>query len=85
MDKVLDKIERWKLLTDILIKENKKAFIKEINGDIHFCDLILNGEDSVLILNFGPEQRAGIKEKIYWVQIENFDKFEDNNKKWINW
>ena len=81
MDKVLDKIERWKLLADILIRQNKKAFIKKINGDIHFCDIVLNDEDNIMIVNFGPEQRAGVEEKIYWVQVEEFDEFKENNEK----
>jgi len=75
MDNLKDKIERWKLLADVLIKQNKKAFIKEINGNLHFCELILNGEDSIIVKNFGPEQRRGIKEKIYWVQVEDFDEY----------
>ncbi len=79
MDKLKDKIERWKLLADILIRQNKKAFIKEINGNIHFCNLILNDEDHIIILNFGPEQRAGVKERIYWVQVEDFNEYKENN------
>lgn len=80
MDKVMDKIERWKLLADILIRQNKKAFIKEMNGNIHFCDIVLNDEDWIMIINFGPEQRAGVEEKIYWVQVEEFDEYKENNK-----
>ncbi len=81
MDKVKDKIERWKLLADVFLKQNKKAFIREINGDLHFCNLVLNGDDAILIVNFGPEQRAMVREKIYWVQVEDFDEYKDNNKK----
>lgn len=78
MDKVKDKIERWKLLANLFVEQNKKAFIREINGDLHFCDLILVGEDSILILNFGPDQRKGKKERIYWFQIEDFDEYREN-------
>jgi hypothetical protein len=75
MDKVMDKIERWKLLADLFIKNNSRVFIKEINGDLHFCDIILVGEDTVEIENFAPEQRQGKRERIYWVEIETFEEY----------
>ena len=79
METVKDKIERWKLLTELFIKNNTKAFIREINGDLHFCVIVLNGNDSILIENFGPEQRAGIKEKIYWYSISEFDEYKEKS------
>lgn len=71
----MDKIERWKLLADLFIKNNSRVFIKEINGDLHFCDIILVGEDTVEIENFAPEQRQGKRERIYWVEIETFEEY----------
>ena len=81
METVKDKIERWKLLADLFIQKNKRAFIKEINGDLHFCIVLLNGEDSILIENFGPEQRAGTKEKIYWFSISEFEEYKEKEVK----
>ena len=80
MDKVKDKIERWKLLADVFVKNNSKVFIKTISNDLHFCIIILNGEDSVLVENFAPEQRAGQRSKIYWFEIENFDEYREKGK-----
>lgn len=73
MEMVKEKIERWKLLADTFEKQNISAFIKEINGDLHFCKILINGEDSVEVLNFAPEQRAGTKERIFWYLIQEFD------------
>ncbi len=80
MDKVKDKIERWKLLADVFIKNNSKVFIKKINGDLHFCVIVLNGEDSILVDNFAPIQREGKREKIWWFEIEEFEEYEENGK-----
>ena len=77
MDKVLEKIDRWKRLGDIFLTEDKNVFIKEINGDLHFCKIILIGEETLLIQNYAPKQRADIKETLYWLNIEEFDEVRE--------
>lgn len=76
-EKILEKIERWKLLANSFIKKNTPAFIKEDNGDLHFCYIILNGDDSITIDNFGPEQRKGKRDRLYWLLIQDFDKYNE--------
>lgn len=78
METVKEKIERWKLLAELFLNKNIKAYIKEINGDLHFCEILLVGEDTIRILNYAPKQRAGIKDTLYWINIEDFD--EDKNE-----
>jgi len=73
----MDKIERWKILSNIFLTKKKKVFIHEMNGDIHFCNIISINNDSINIKNFGPPQRAGKEEEIYWVQIKDFDKYKE--------
>ena len=80
METVQEKIKRWKLLAELFLEKNIKAYIKEINGDLHFCDILLVGEDTIRILNHGPEQRAGTKDTIYWINIEDFDEFKEVGK-----
>ena len=77
---VLEKQTRFKLLADLFEKENIPAFIKELNGDIHFCNILVNGENSVLVEDFGPEQRAGKKIQIFWLNIQDFDKYEEKKE-----
>jgi len=81
MEMVMDKIQRWKILGKILFDQNKKTFIKKINEDLHFCNIILLSEDYILIKNFGPGQRKDLEEKIYWAQIIDFDEFKEDNLK----
>jgi len=78
MDKVMDNIQRWKILADIFLKEGKSVFIRKINDDLHFCKIILNSENFILVKNFGPEQRKDEEDTIYWAQISEFDKFKGN-------
>jgi len=80
METVMDKIERWKLLTNLFIKKNTKTFIRELNGDFHFCTIILVDDDYISIKNFGPEQRAGTEEKIYWYNISELDEFKERGE-----
>lgn len=81
MDKIKDNIEHWKLLGELLIEKDIPAFIKEINGDLHFCDILLIGENSVEVLNFAPEQRAGKKEIIFWFKIERFEELKGGEER----
>jgi len=74
---VKEKIERWRILADIFVNKDKKVFIKEINGDLHFCKIVLTSHDSLIIYNFGPGQREGLEEEIYWVQISDFDEYRE--------
>ena len=82
MDKVMDNIQRWKILADIFLKEGKSVFIRKINDDLHFCKIILNSDNFILVKNFGPEQRKDGEDTIYWAQISEFDEFKlkDNEK-----
>ena len=80
MDKVKDKIERWKLLADVFIKNNSKVFIKKINRDLHFCVIVFSGEDSLLVDNFAPIQRKGERKKIWWFEIEEFEEYKEEGK-----
>lgn len=73
----MENIQRWKILANIFINENKRVFIRKINNDIHFCKIILNSENFILVKNFGPEQRNNLQEKIYWVQISELDEFKE--------
>jgi len=77
----MDNIQRWKLLGSILFNQGKDAYIKKINGDIHFCEIKILSEDYLIVENFAPEQRAGKTDKIYWVQIIEFDEYKGENYK----
>ena len=76
METVIDKIQRWKILGKILFDKKKRTFIKKLNGDLHFCNIILISDDTIKVKNFGPEQRKNKVEEIYWAQIVEFDEYK---------
>lgn len=76
----MDKIQRWKILGNILFNQDKNVFIKEMNGDLHFCKILLISNNIIKIKNFGPSQRKDIVNEIYWVQIVEFDEYKEKFK-----
>ena len=80
MDKenIRDKILQWQLLAEQWFGENQNVFIKKLNGDIYFCKIVLVGETKILVSVYAPEQRAGKRENIDWLEIERFDKVRED-------
>lgn len=76
MDKenLRERILRWQLLAEQYFKEDQNVFIKTLNGNLHFCKIILVGETKVTIDNYAPTQRAGTRDCLDWLQIIEFDK-----------
>lgn len=76
MDKedIKGKILQWQLLAEQFLKEDVNVFIKELNGNIHFCKIVLVGEIRVCVDNYAPEQRARKRDNIDWLNIEKFDR-----------
>jgi len=70
---IKEKVLRWQLLADQYLKNNSNVFIKTINGDLHFCKVVMVGETKVTVDNYAPEQRAGTRSYLDWLQIEKFD------------
>jgi len=71
---IQEKIERWKILADVFIKENTKAFVKDIYDNWYFCYIIFNGVDSVHVQHFKGKKKFE-KERIYWANITKFTKY----------
>lgn len=69
--------ERWKDAAEIFLRENKKVFIKDTEGNIYFADIIFVGEDSIRIICFAPSQRKNKKITLYYPLITNFSEYED--------
>lgn len=70
-------IERWKATAELFLKNNEPAFVKDLSGDIYFCDILFVGDDTLTVQCFGPEQRSGKKFVLYWTLIEKFDKYDE--------
>lgn len=79
-EKVKEKIARWKLLAEQHRDNGIPTFIKEINGDFHFCEVVIVGEERITVDNYGPLKRAGKRDYINWLQIEEFDRDRKKEK-----
>ena len=66
---IKEKIERWILLTEQLLKENKSVYIKDINDNYFMGDIVLIGEEKITIDCFAPPQRANKRELIRWINV----------------
>jgi len=76
-EKIKERILQWQLLADQFVREDAKVFIKELNGNLHFCKIVLVGETKITVDNYAPEQRAGERNYIDWLNISDFDKVRE--------
>ena len=76
-DRVDEKVERWKATAEIFLKNNIQAFVKDVSGDIYFCDILLVGDDALQVKCFGPNQRKDKKFNLYWPLIEEFGEYKE--------
>lgn len=77
MDNLRLKIEGWKNLAELFLKEDKKVYIKDLNGDYYFADIIFVGEEKITIECFAPDSRAGKSFTLYWISIYRFDEYKE--------
>ena len=78
VEKIKQRILQWQLLAEQYFNEGQNVFIKKWNGDIHFCSIVLVGETTITVDNYAPEQRAGKRDYIDWLNIELFDKVRED-------
>jgi hypothetical protein len=77
-----EKIERLKVKANIFLKENKKAFVRDIYNNYYFCYIKECKSDKLSIENFdGPRFNEGkIKETIYWIDITDIKEYKEAEK-----
>ena len=74
---IKEKMERWKVLAEQLLEHNKKIFIKDINDNWYFADILLVGDLAITIKCFAPVNRADEKINIHWAMIQTLDEFKE--------
>ena len=79
-EKIKERVLQWQLLADQWFSENQNVFIKELNGDLHFCKIVMVGETKITVDNYAPEQRAGTRDYIDWLNIETFDLVREDGR-----
>ena len=79
-EKIKERILQWQLLADQFFQDNENVFIKELNGNIHFCKIVLVGETKITVDNYAPEQRAQTRDYLDWLNIDTFDKVREKEE-----
>jgi hypothetical protein len=74
------KIEQWKVLAEVYLKQDIKVFIKDYKDTWYFADILIVGEDTILIQCFEPEDKKGLKFDLFWQEISYFDKYKGEIK-----
>ncbi len=74
MEQIKQRILQWQLLAEQYKRERQNVFIKEWNGDLHFCTIMLVSETKVVVNNYDPEQRRDTRDEIDWLNIQEFDR-----------
>lgn len=81
MDKetIKEKIERNKIKAEILLKENKKAFVKDIYGTYYFCNILSDGitENKLIVKCFAPEDKSNRIYEIYWIDMLDIKEYQE--------
>lgn len=70
-------MEMVKERAELFLKYDKRVFIKTIRNDYFFCDILTCGEDFIYVQSF-EGKRAGEKDQIFWIDIENIMEYRDS-------
>ena len=70
------KIERWRIKAELFLKNDTSCFLKTLDGSYHSADILLVGEDTLLIYDFIKNQKF----KIYWIDVTFFEEYEVRDK-----
>jgi len=76
-ENIKEKIERWKILSESLLKEDKQVYIKDIYETLYFADILLVGENIIEIKCFEPADKTGKKFGLYWANISKLDEYKE--------
>ena len=71
-----EKIERFKLKSELLLKENKRAFIIDLYNNYYFCDILLVGEKYLVVQGFDGV-RKGEKDRLLWADVLKIEEYKD--------
>lgn len=77
MDNENSRISAWKNLAELFLKENKRVYLKDFNDDYYFADILLVGEQTILIKCFAPSDRKDKKITLYWAAIKRFAEYKE--------
>lgn len=77
MTKIQEMIERYKILAELYLKENRRIFIRDISDAYYFADILFVGETRLYIQCFAPESKIGQKVEILWPTIVKLEEYAE--------
>ena len=80
MNMIKDMIDRWKILANQFLKEDKRVYIKDIYDSYYFADILFVGQDSIEIQCFEPVDKVNKKFKLYWANISKFKEYVEKEE-----
>lgn len=73
---ISNKILRMKMKADLFLKENKKVYIKDINNQYFFADILFVGDNTLEVSCFAPLEKKDKHYNIYWIDIILFEEYK---------
>ena len=77
---IRETIGRNKELAQIFLKNNDKIYLKDVDGNLYFANIVLMGEDIIRVHCFGPKHRAGNKYDLYWPLVAKLEKLREDGE-----
>lgn len=75
-DTVKDKLERYKILAEDFLKNDIRVAIWDIYGEYYFADIVLVGDETLLIQAFSPTSKVG-KHHLRWAMIDKIIEYKN--------
>jgi hypothetical protein len=74
-----EKIERFKIKAETLLKEDKRAFIVDYLNRWFFCDLVLIGDTRLTFIPF-KGNKSGEKVVLFWADVINLEEYREERE-----
>lgn len=73
-NEIRNTIERLRLKAEMLLSENSRTFIVDINNSYYFCDIIVVGENKISFKPFKGNDVGKVVTK-YWADIIRVEEY----------
>ena len=73
---ITEKVERFKAKAELFLKNDIKVFITDIYENYFFCDILLVGEDHILVKGFKGKRKLE-KDRILWFDVVKLEEYKE--------
>jgi len=75
-EKEMENIERFKIKAELFLKEDIKAFVKDTYDNYYFCDIVLVGENWLVVKDFSG-RRDYENTRILWIDVKDIQEYKE--------